>query len=104
VQDERLGYLDPDVAASVGQFTGGAPGRVRISGREVLASTTQLVGATWGEMHRNLLIALTMFYVEGGQNGIAETSLTKLARLAYGDGAGAGGQARFVVSDFAALP
>lgn len=85
----RVGYLDPDVAASVGQLaTGGPAGRVRLNGREILASTTQLVGATWGENHRNVLIALTMMYVEDGRDGTAGASLTKLARLLYGHGAG----------------
>jgi len=92
VTSPRVGYLDPDVAAGVGQFGAGPSGRVRLNGREILASTTRVVGATWGEAHRNVLIALTMMYVEGGQDGIAGASLTKLARLIYGNG-GAGGDA-----------
>ncbi len=59
-----------------------------MNGREVLASTTQLVGAKWGETHRNVLIAMTMMYIENGEKGIAETSLGKLARIMYGLGAG----------------
>lgn len=88
MQEHRLGYLDPDVAASVGQLAGGPPGRVRLNGREILASTTRIVGATWGETHRDVLIALTMLYLESGQDGIAEASVTKLANLIYGNGAG----------------
>lgn len=88
MSEPRVGYLDPDVAASVGQLAGGAPGRVRLNGREILASTTRIVGATWGETHRNVLIGLTMFYVEGGRDGIAEASVTKLAHMIYGKGAG----------------
>jgi hypothetical protein len=90
VTADRVGYLDPDVAAGVGQFGVGPPGRVRLNGREILASTTRVVGATWGETHRNVLIALTMMYVGGGHDGIAGASLTKLARLIYGDAAGGG--------------
>jgi|APFre7841882630_1041343.scaffolds.fasta_scaffold13198_3 hypothetical protein len=88
VRRPQVGYLDPDVAASVSQLAGGPAGRVRLNGREILASTTRIVGATWGETHRHVLIALTMFYVESGRDGIAEASLTKLARLIYGSGAG----------------
>ncbi len=84
----QVGYLDPDVAASVGQLAGGPTGRVRLNGREILASTTQLVGAKWGETHRNLLIAMTMFYVQNGHDGIAEASLTKLTHLVCGASAG----------------
>ncbi len=90
----RVGYLDPDVAASVGQFATPTSGRIRVSGREVLASTTQLVGATWGESHRNVLIALTMLYVERGEDGKAGTSLTELSRLIYG---GSTGKARSAI-------
>ncbi len=88
MKSHPVGYLDPDVAASVGQLVGPSPGRVRVNGREVLASTTQLVGAEWGETHRNVLIALTMTYVERGKNGIAEASLGKVARVMYGWDAG----------------
>lgn len=89
MREPRVGYLDPDVAAGVGQLSRGPAGRVRINGREVLASTTQLVGATWGEVHRTVLIAMTVKYLDdGGRSGVAGGSVSSLARLIYGRGAG----------------
>ena len=89
VQDKTYGYLDPDVAAASGQLASAeAPGRVRWNGREVLAQTTEIVGATWGEAHRNVLIAMSMTYVARGDDGKASTSISALARVIYGESAG----------------
>lgn len=87
--EKTYGYLDPDVAAASGQLSAPeAPGRVRWNGREVLAQTTEIVGATWGEAHRNVLIAMSMTYVARGEDGKASTSISALARLIYGASAG----------------
>lgn len=87
--EKKYGYLDPDVAAASGQLASSeAAGRVRWNGREVLAQTTEIVGATWGEAHRNVLIAMSMTYVARGDDGKASTSVARLAKLIYGDSAG----------------
>lgn len=95
VVPRSYGYLEANIAATAGQLSSRSPGRVVIDGREVLASTAQVVGAELGEAHFNTFIAQTMLYVEAGMpaNGAGGATLGKLHATIHGPRATKGGRA-----------
>jgi hypothetical protein len=92
---DARGYLEANIAATAGQLSSPRAGRVVIDGREVLASTAQVVGAELGEVHFNTFIAQTMLYVNAGMppNGAGAATLGELHATIHGPGATKGGRA-----------
>jgi hypothetical protein len=79
--------MEGNLAAVVGQFqvTPDLPASLRVDSRELLASTTRLLGARLGEIEIDTYLAITARYVELGKpaDGKCHSTLRALAKTLY---------------------
>jgi len=89
------GWMDDDVASAATQlFGGGGPsGVLVVDARELLTSTTEVIGAELGETHLKTWMALVTMHVIHGMPGDARvsSSAAELSRLVWGDDRARGG-------------
>lgn len=94
------GWMDDDAAAAAGQLFGSGPnGVLVIDGRELLSSTARVVGATLGELHFKVWMALITLQVAHGmpEDGRATTTLGELSRVVWGGQRASSGKDTFAL-------
>jgi hypothetical protein len=88
------GWMDEDVASAATQlFGGGRGGRLVVDARELLMSTTEVIGAEFGETHLKTWMALVTMHVAHGMPGEArvDSSAAELSKLIWGEDRERGG-------------
>lgn len=90
--------MEGNLAAVVGQFqiTDDLPSSLRVDSRELLASTTRLLGARLGEIEIDTYLATTARYVELGKpaDGKCHSTILALAKTLYNGEVGGANRAQ----------
>ncbi|MGE5858013.1 MAG: hypothetical protein ACM31K_05995 [Solirubrobacterales bacterium] len=94
----RRAAMEGNLAAVVGQLqvNPDLPSRLQIDSRELLATTTRIVGARFGEIEVDTYLAMCARYVDLGKpgDGGASSTIRALAKTLYGSSLGGANRAQ----------